>query len=53
MNLKEKAIEFSEWCSINNYTYLPKSKEWRMYKMNGFYYYTSDELYQKYLESKK
>lgn len=51
--MKEDSIKFSEWCFTNNYTYLPKSKEWRVYSgthgMIGFLYYTSDEVYQKYL----
>ena len=49
--MKENAIKFSEWCYNNNYVYLPKTKEWRTFKIDGFLYFNSDELYEMYIKN--
>ncbi len=44
-----RAIEFAEWTSKNRYVYYFNGEIWQWVNLNTQEYYSSEELYEKYI----
>jgi hypothetical protein len=47
-SVRQRSIEFAEWCVKENFTYYFNGKEWMWGHVRRQEYYTSEELYDKW-----
>ena len=50
-DVKQRCIDFVEWCMREKYTYYFNGKEWMWGHSRKQEYYTTDELYEKWLNN--
>lgn len=50
-DVKQRCVDFVEWCMREKYTYYFNGKEWMWGHSRKQEYYTTDELYEKWLNN--